>query len=120
MNLDFFLDMFMSTFIHSTHLSHGGPSSMVSEHHRNIFDLEDLANIFSQVFLVCTYVATRLILNSITMAFNASRLLILAKPSNGIQPIAVGPHFLLMVNRTLCLYDVFPSLKPSPRVGLGF
>lgn len=76
---------------------------MVFEHHRNIFDLEDLANIFSQIFMVCTYVAIRHILNSITRALSASRLLILAKPFSGIQPIAVGPHSLLMVNRTLCV-----------------
>jgi hypothetical protein len=90
MNLDFSLDMFKSAFIHLIHLSNEGLSSMVFKHHRNIFDPKESTNIFSQLFLVCTYVATRHILNSIARALGASRLLILAKPSSGIWPIVVG------------------------------
>jgi len=43
----FLKNMFMLAFIHSIHLSVGGPSCMVFEHLQNLFDLKNLANNFS-------------------------------------------------------------------------
>ncbi len=63
---------------------------MVFKHLRDIFDPKDSTNKFSQLFLVCIYVTIRHILKSIAKALGANRLLILAKPSNGIRPIAIG------------------------------
>jgi hypothetical protein len=57
---------------------------MVFEHLQNLFDLEDLANDFFQLILVCFYVAARHILKSIVMAFGVVKLLNLAKFSSGI------------------------------------
>jgi hypothetical protein len=82
--------MFRLTFIHSTHLSARGPSSMVFEHLRDIFDPEDSTNKFSQLFLMCIYVTIGHIFKSIAKALGVNRLLILAKPSNGIRQIAIG------------------------------
>ncbi len=60
-NLDFSLNMFMLAFIHSVHLSVGGPSCMVFEHLQILFDLKNLTNKFSQLFFICFYVDARCI-----------------------------------------------------------
>jgi hypothetical protein len=57
-DLDFSLDMFKSTFIHSVHLLVGRPSCTIFEHLRNIFDPKDLISDFSQLFPMCFYVVT--------------------------------------------------------------
>jgi len=57
-DLDFSLDMFKSTFIHSIHFLVGRPLGTIFEHLRNIFDPEDLVSDFSQLFPVCSYVVT--------------------------------------------------------------
>jgi len=75
--------MFKLAFIHSTHLLARGPSSMVFKHLRDLFDLEDSTNDFSRLFLVCYYIITRRIPGNITRAFNATKMLTLAKPFNG-------------------------------------
>jgi hypothetical protein len=79
LEMDFSLNMFRSAFIHSTHLSTRGLSSMVFEHLWDLFDPEDLANIFSQVFMVYFYVVARHILDNIAKAFSVTKLLALAK-----------------------------------------
>jgi hypothetical protein len=76
--------MFTLAFIHLVHISVGGPSCMVFEHLQNLFDLKDFANDFSQLFYFCFYVVARCIFGSITWAFGAVRLLILAKPFGDI------------------------------------
>jgi hypothetical protein len=76
--------MFTLAFIHSIHLSVGGPSCMVFEHLQNLFDLKDLTNNFSQLFLIYYYVVARCIFGIITWAFGAMRLLTLAKPFGDI------------------------------------
>jgi hypothetical protein len=88
--LDFSLNIFKSTFIHSTQLSASGPLGMVFEHLWDLFDPKDSTSGFSQLILVCFYVDVRHILGSIAKALSAMRLLTLAKPFGGIQPIVVG------------------------------
>lgn len=83
-NLDFSLNMFMLAFIHSVHLSVGGPSCMVFEHLQILFDLKILTNKFSQLFFICFYVDARCIFGNITWAFGVVRLLTLAKPFGDI------------------------------------
>jgi hypothetical protein len=93
-DLDFSLNMFMSTFIHSAHLLIGGPLGMVFEHLQDIFGPKDSASCFSQLFLVRSYIiAPRCIFENITRAFGVVKLLILAKPSSGIRPIAINKVF---------------------------
>jgi hypothetical protein len=77
-NLNFSLNIFRSTFIHSTHLSTKITLSMVFEHLQNTFEPEDLANGFSQLFPMCYYVFIRRILGSIAKAFGDTKLLALA------------------------------------------
>jgi hypothetical protein len=55
-----------------------------------MFELKDLANNFSQLFLVCSYVVTRHILRSIARAFSDTKLLTLTKLFGGIRSIAIG------------------------------
>jgi hypothetical protein len=76
--LGFFLDMFMLKFIHSTHLLARRPSNMVFKHFQDVFDQQDLANGFSQLFLVCCYVDVGCIPGNIAKAFGVTRLLTLA------------------------------------------
>jgi len=73
---------------------------MVFEHLRDLFDPKDSINNFSQLFPMCYYVVIGHIPRSITKALGATRLLILAKPSTSIQPIAIGEVFYWLVNRT--------------------
>jgi len=63
---------------------------MVFERLRDLFDLKDLINNFPHLFLVCSYVVTGRIFESITKALGVTRMLTLAKPYGGIQPIVVG------------------------------
>jgi len=74
----------MLAFIHSVHLSVGGPSCMVFEHLQILFDLKILTNKFSQLFFICFYVDARCIFGNITWAFGVVRLLTLAKPFGDI------------------------------------
>jgi len=76
---------------------------MVFKHFQDLFNLEDLINNISQLFMVCCYVIVRRISKSIAKALGATKLLTLAKPSSGIQPIAIGKVFYQLVNRTFCL-----------------
>jgi hypothetical protein len=63
---------------------------MVFEHLQDLFDLKDLINDFSHLFLVCSYVVTGRIFESVIKALGVARMLALAKPYGGIQPIVVG------------------------------
>jgi hypothetical protein len=81
--------MFKSIFIHLAHLLVHGPSSMVFEHFRDLFDPKDLVNCFSHLLLMCSYVVGH-IPKIITRTFGATKLLALASPSSGIQPITIG------------------------------
>jgi hypothetical protein len=101
--LDFSLDMFRLTFIHLTYLTGGRPSNMVFKHLQDLFNPKDLINNISQLFMVCCYVIVGHISRSIAKALGVTRLLTLAKPSSGIQPIVIGEVFYQLVNRTLCL-----------------
>lgn len=103
MYLDFSLDMFKSTIIHLIHLAGERPSNMVFKHLRDLFNLEDSTNNISHLFMVCCYATIGQISGNIAKAFGATRLLALAKPSNGIQLITIGKVFYRLVNRTLCL-----------------
>jgi len=76
---------------------------MVFEHLQNIFDPKDLDNGFSHLFLVCSFVVTWRILESIAKAFGVVKLLTLVKPFGGIRSIAIGEVLYQLVNRTLCL-----------------
>jgi hypothetical protein len=86
--------MFKSTFINSIYLSTEGPSCMVFEHLRDLFDPKDSTNDFSRSFPMCSSVVIGHIPMNITKALGATRLLVLAKPSTSIQPIAVGEVFI--------------------------
>jgi hypothetical protein len=93
----FSLDIFRSTFVHSTHLLVGGPLGMVLEHLQDLFDPKDSVSGFSQLFMVCFHVATRHIPESITRAFDAARLITFAKPFGGIWPITISEVLLDLV-----------------------
>jgi hypothetical protein len=75
---------------------------MVFKHLQDLFDPKDFAIGFSQSFLVYFYVATECILENIAMALGARRLLILTKPSSGIQLITISEILYWLVNMTLC------------------
>jgi hypothetical protein len=63
---------------------------MVFKHFQNLFDLKYSINDFFHLFLVCSYVVTKWIFESITRVFISTRLLILAKAFSGIGLIIVG------------------------------
>lgn len=77
-NLDFFLDTFMLKFIHSTHLLARWPLNMVFKDFQDVFDQQDLASGFSQLFLVCFYVDAGCIPKNIAKVFGVTKLLTLA------------------------------------------
>jgi hypothetical protein len=92
-NLDFKKKHVQVTFIHLTHLLANERFGMVFECFQDLIDPKDLTNNFSHLFLVCSYVVVGRIFKSITKAFGVIRMLVLAKPSCGIQPIVVGKVF---------------------------
>jgi hypothetical protein len=70
--------------------------------------------------MVCSYVITRHVFENITKALGATRLLALAKASNGIQPIEVGEVFYQLMYMTLCLQfrDAFLAHLSPHQVGV--
>ncbi len=71
---------------------------MVLKHLQDLFDPKDLVSDFSQLFMVCSYVATRHIPKSITRALGAAKLMTLAKSFSGIWLIAINDVLLDFVN----------------------
>ncbi len=67
---------------------------MVFKHLQDLFDPKDSANDFSQLFLMCSYVAIKHIPENITKALSVTRLLALAKLSSGIQLITISEVFI--------------------------
>jgi hypothetical protein len=82
---------------------------MVFEHLQDLFDFEDSANAFPQLFQVCSHVVMSHIPMPIVQVFCATKLLVLAKPFGGIQLIVVGEVLYWLVNRALFLqfHDAF-------------
>ncbi len=74
-------------FIHLAHLLANEHLGMVFKHLQDLFDPKDLSNNFPHLFLVCSYVVVGRIFESIIKALGVARMLTLAKPSSGIQPI---------------------------------
>jgi hypothetical protein len=56
------------------HLLANEHSNMVFEHLQDLFDLKDLINDFSHLFLVCFYVVTWRIFENIIKAFGVARM----------------------------------------------
>ncbi len=102
-DLEFSLDSFRSIFIRSLHLLACDFLSMLFEHLKNLFDLEDSTSGFPQLFQVCSHVVIGHILRPIAQVFGVARLLALAKPFGSIQLIIVGEILYWLVSRTLCL-----------------
>lgn len=74
-------------FIHLAHLLVNEHSGMVFKHLQDLFDPKDLSSDFPHLFLVCSYVIVGHIFKNITNALGVARMLTLAKPFGGIQPI---------------------------------
>lgn len=71
---------------------------MVLDHLQDLFDPKDLFNSFSQLFMVCSYVAIRHIPKSIARALGVAKLITLAKSFSGIWPIAINDILLDFVS----------------------
>jgi hypothetical protein len=83
---------------------------MVFEHLNDLFFRKNLVNNFAQLLqALSSHVVVIHIMLSIAWALGSSRLLILAKLFESIQPIAVREFQYWLVNITLCLlfHDAF-------------
>jgi hypothetical protein len=94
--------MFKSALIHVVHLSANGLLGMLFKRFQDSLVPKDSTNGFSQLFFVYFYVIARNIPKSITKALGVAKLLALAKPSSGIQPIIINKVLCWLVNMTLC------------------
>jgi hypothetical protein len=81
------------------HLLIGGHYSMVFEHFRNSFDLEDLINNFFNLFILCSYIVAGCFFEIIFQILGIVWLLTLVRPSKGIWPISMGEVLYWLVNK---------------------
>jgi hypothetical protein len=104
-NHTFVLDrtLFAQTLTIAPHLSLGGLSWMVYEHHSNCFILKDASLRFSKLFQIVVVVTHGDILRLVALMLGANKLLAMAKKTEGLHPIVVGEASFQLISCSIVL-----------------
>jgi hypothetical protein len=93
---------------------------MVYEHLSGCFILEDPSSGFSKLFQIVAIIVHEDILKSVALVLGVSRLLAMAKDTNGLCLITVGKVFLRFINHSIVLQFRRPFRSTSLHISLEY